>query len=915
MTLLTVNKWIGTATNGNWYTATNWSLGRVPTTTDVATIEVNGTSLNIAFGNQNPTVGGISLQAINGANLTLSGLTEYPISAVQDTNITATASRINFPNLTKIVGSENPFSLIVNASNRGEINLDNVTSIDGGTTEFVADGLGSVIRLSSLQKFLDTGFDRSLLKVKNAGVIELENITELEEVDLVSDNSFLSLPRFTGYVGDNAIETLNGGQIQVDALKTIKGRILQVRAIGSNSKVLISNELVLNTDYLVDARNGGQVLVEGNGNTLNYPPLVNQPIPAQNTLEDQNFSFTIGSNTFADIDSNNTLTYSATLANGKALPSWLSFNTNTRTFSGTPTNDNVGIVNITVKATDSAGASATTNFGLTIVNVNDAPTISNPIPDQSSTVTEAFNYTFPVNTFSDVDAGDLLTYTATLENGQALPSWLAFNANNRTFSGTPPRTALGSLAVKVTASDRAAATVTDTFNLAIADKNLPPTLGTPLEDQSTQEDENFRFTIPANTFTDLNVNDVLTYSVGVLPSWLTFAPLSQTFTGKPTNDDVGQENITVTATDASGESISDTFSLTVLNVNDAPTVVKPLTDHTDTVNLNYRYQIPENTFDDVDAGDSLSYGVKLFNGGNLPPWLSFNPNTRTLQGTPTSQNLGALNLQVTATDESNASVTESFTLTVFNTFDVNQYGASYSDLITAIGFNTQELTQHYINNGRFENRPPDLFDEYEYLASNVDLIEVFGDDGELAAQHYIQSGFGENRSLNSFDAARYIASYPDLTQIFGGSNPNLSGGSQHYVEFGRDEQRQADSFQPSQYIASYDDLINAFGYKPEEGTLHYLRHGYGENRQVDLFKPDIYIASYPDLITSLKYDLEAGDRHYIEVGSKTGLGRGNFDPIAYLDNYADLQQAFGSDYTAATRHYIESGFAEGRVWS
>ena len=496
-----------------------------------------------------------------------------------------------------------------------------------------------------------------------------------------------------------------------------------------------------------------------------------------------------------------------------------------------------------------------------------------------------------------------------------MPSWLAFNANNRTFSGVPPITALGSLAVKVTASDRAAATVTDTFNLAIADKNLPPTLGNPLEDQSTQEDENFRFTIPANTFTDLNVNDVLTYSVGVLPSWLTFAPLSQTFTGKPTNDDVGQENITVTATDASGESISDTFSLTVLNVNDAPSVVNALTDHTNTVGLNYSYQIPENTFDDVDAGDSLSYGVTLLNGGNLPPWLSFNPNTRQLQGTPTSQNLGALNLQVIATDESNVSVTEPFTLTVFNTFDVDQYGASYSDLITAIGFNTQELTQHYINNGRFENRPPDLFDEYEYLASNVDLIEVFGDDGERAAQHYIQSGFGENRSLNSFDAARYIASYQDLTQVFSGLKPNLSGGSQHYVEFGRDEQRQVDLFQPSQYIASYDDLINAFGYQPEEGTLHYLRNGFGENRQVDLFKPDIYIASYPDLITSLQYDLEAGDRHYIEVGSKTGLGRGNFDPVAYLDNYADLQEAFGNDYTAATRHYIQSGFAEGRVWS
>src|SRR5690606_11882328 len=49
----------------------------------------------------------------------------------------------------------------------------------------------------------------------------------------------------------------------------------------------------------------------------------------------------------------------------------------TRTFSGTPGNDDVGAINISVIATDPDGTSAVTSFTLTVLNVNDAPTVGN----------------------------------------------------------------------------------------------------------------------------------------------------------------------------------------------------------------------------------------------------------------------------------------------------------------------------------------------------------------------------------------------------------------------------------------------------------------------------------------------------------------------------------------------------------
>jgi RHS repeat-associated protein len=106
----------------------------------------------------------------------------------------------------------------------------------------------------------------------------------------------------------------------------------------------------------------------------NNPPTVQQVIVDQTATQDASFSFTIPENTFADVDPGDTLTYSAILENGNALPSWLSFNTATRTFNGTPANSNVGSINIKALATDKSGASVNDIFALTVQQNNTLPT-------------------------------------------------------------------------------------------------------------------------------------------------------------------------------------------------------------------------------------------------------------------------------------------------------------------------------------------------------------------------------------------------------------------------------------------------------------------------------------------------------------------------------------------------------------
>ncbi len=79
----------------------------------------------------------------------------------------------------------------------------------------------------------------------------------------------------------------------------------------------------------------------------------------------------------------------------------------------------------------------THDITITIDGAEDAPTLDNLIADQSTAEDALFSFTVPANTFSDVDASDTLTYTATLSDDSPLPAWLSFDALTQTFSRYP----------------------------------------------------------------------------------------------------------------------------------------------------------------------------------------------------------------------------------------------------------------------------------------------------------------------------------------------------------------------------------------------------------------------------------------------------------------------------------------------
>ncbi len=210
-----------------------------------------------------------------------------------------------------------------------------------------------------------------------------------------------------------------------------------------------SVEIIVTATDASSATASGTVKIEVAN--ANDGPVV-QPIADQNTAEDSPFTFDV-SGLFSDDDTGDVLTYSAKQEDGNDLPSWLTLDSSTGQFSGTPTNENVGTLFVEVTGTDGAGASVSDVFAIEVANVNDAPDIIGSI--EAQTAIEGENFSFEIKKdelFADVDSPGI-----SIELKQSdftdLPNWLSFDSETGILSGTPSEGDVGELEIRVIASD------------------------------------------------------------------------------------------------------------------------------------------------------------------------------------------------------------------------------------------------------------------------------------------------------------------------------------------------------------------------------------------------------------------------------------------------------------------------------
>ncbi|MCP5209601.1 MAG: tandem-95 repeat protein [Hahellaceae bacterium] len=360
-------------------------------------------------------------------------------------------------------------------------------------------------------------------------------------------------------------------------------------------------------------------------------------VPPAPTLADD--SFTVVEDTVATLDvlTNDTnasgLTISALSTPDKG-GTVIGVGENQVTYS--PLANFFGTETFTYEAMTAAGGKAVATVVVQVTPQNDAPVI-NKLPLASILV--GVPYADKV-TAQDFD-GDTLAYSAV-----NLPTWLTLNSSTGALSGTPAKADVGVASITFIVSD-GIYDVEKSLELTVASGNSLPEF-VALESLLASVGTPFSYKVSA---VDAD-GDELSYTAEGFPGSFVFDGASGTLTGTPSAADAGSFVVVFAVSDGVDTAIRS-VDLVVRAENQAPVIVSQAPVSAGP-GVAYSYQLSATDADN----DALSYAAV-----SLPSWLSFNPETRTLSGTPTSSDVGAQNVTLAVSDGF-VSVNQTFLLNV-----------------------------------------------------------------------------------------------------------------------------------------------------------------------------------------------------------------------------------------------------------
>ncbi|KAJ3451661.1 dystroglycan-related [Anaeramoeba flamelloides] len=366
---------------------------------------------------------------------------------------------------------------------------------------------------------------------------------------------------------------------------------------------------------------------------INRKPEYHDKLKLQRVETLRFFNYTFESDTFTNNDPNVNLNY-AFSSNNPSMVDWLNFDSETRTFNGTPDENKCNSnIKITVTADDGCKQGGG-NFFISISNKN--PILNVNFENHLMSVNEIIQYTIPENSFTDPE-NQSISLDARLSDSddRPWPSWLDFNQQTGTFYGNA--TSCGDpYDIYVVGSDNCALTASGSWRLTIFDEE--PEINKPLVDKTFYVNSFNSYIFDNDTFSDPE-GYALTYSARLvngdpLPDWLEFDSKLRKFSGvaKGCSQVLSVELI---AQDICTSTTSQVFQIQVIN---SPIFVYlGLKDVENDGNTFFDYTIDGLAFDDEDQEqDDYRYFV---NEDEIPDWLEFRANEKRFIGNTPNEEL------------------------------------------------------------------------------------------------------------------------------------------------------------------------------------------------------------------------------------------------------------------------------------
>ncbi|WP_053001180.1 Ig-like domain-containing protein [Kosmotoga pacifica] len=223
-------------------------------------------------------------------------------------------------------------------------------------------------------------------------------------------------------------------------------------------------------------------------------------------------------------------------------------------YSYSPDYSDAGTYEVTIKVTDGKGGEAQDSFTITVNDVNRAPSID--VPDQSVSETQTLTINL-LNYAMDPD-GDSLTFEKVSGVG---------SIDGNIFSYTPGYDDAGTHVVTIKAIDSRGGEAQDSFTITVNDVNRAPSIE--IGDQVVNEGE----------VLELNLEEYATDPDGDALSFTMISGVGRiegnVYSYSPDYSDAGTYEVTIKVADGKGGEAQDSFTITVNDVNRAPSIDVP----------------------------------------------------------------------------------------------------------------------------------------------------------------------------------------------------------------------------------------------------------------------------------------------------------------------------------------------------
>ncbi|MBD2269793.1 cadherin domain-containing protein [Anabaena sp. FACHB-1391] len=282
---------------------------------------------------------------------------------------------------------------------------------------------------------------------------------------------------------------------------------------------------------------------------------------------------------------------------------------------------------------------------------------------------QLFTATFENTLLNEGVIPDLIKYSATLADGSNLPDWLNFNSTTRTFTGTPKTANIGQLNVKVIATDKDGANVSDIFTLYVENVNNTPTNIT-INNSNIAENQAIGTVIGNLSTTDPDTGNTFTYSLvsgtGATDNSLFTISGNQLKTNSVFNFETKNSySIRVKTTDQGGLSFEKQLTIGVSNVNETPT---NLTLSTSTVaeNKTVGTVVGNLSSTDPDANNTFTYSLVSGTGATDNSLFTISGNQLKTNSVFNFETKNSYSIRVKTTDQGGLSFEKQLTIGVSN---------------------------------------------------------------------------------------------------------------------------------------------------------------------------------------------------------------------------------------------------------